>query len=442
MSADALAMPAPRNACPGLSAPMLTGDGLLVRLLPTGNVTFSAFNRLCAAARTHGNGIIEITSRGSIQVRGLSADSAPQFAASVAALDIAADDGVPVHCSPLAGIDAEEILDTTAIAADLRRALTERSMAEKLSAKVSVAIDGGSALGLSDLPADIRLSAQAYDGNAVLHVAVAGDAARASPLGIVALGDGIETAVRLLEVIAQRGGEPRARDILASEGVGVFRAAISNLLISARPRKSGDSELDSRLRGNERKTVSPIGAHALHNGSVACGVGLAFGHSDATNLEQLDDAANDAGASGFRAAPGRTLLVIGLTPQTARDFTAAADRLGFVVRNEDPRWRVIACAGAPICSSGHIASRVLAPLVTATCAPYLRDGITIHLSGCAKGCAHRGVAALTAVGTSEGCALIANGTAHDAPFAVVPATDLADAIARYAREPALESGHV
>ena len=67
-----------RGACPGLSAPMATGDGLLARLTPSGStIALDAFAGLCAAARTHGNGIIEITSRGSIQIRGLSAASAP-----------------------------------------------------------------------------------------------------------------------------------------------------------------------------------------------------------------------------------------------------------------------------------------------------------------------------------------------------------------------------
>ena len=85
---------------------MPTGDGLLVRLLPSGTIPLAAFAALCAAARAHGNGVIEITSRGSIQVRGLTAASAPQFASAVAALDIAAEDGVPIHCNPLAGLDA------------------------------------------------------------------------------------------------------------------------------------------------------------------------------------------------------------------------------------------------------------------------------------------------------------------------------------------------
>jgi len=75
-----------RGACPGLSAPMPTGDGLLVRLTPDGAMDIDAFVALCALALRHGNGVMEITARGNVQVRGLTPQSAPPFADAVAEL--------------------------------------------------------------------------------------------------------------------------------------------------------------------------------------------------------------------------------------------------------------------------------------------------------------------------------------------------------------------
>src|ERR1700685_151764 len=102
MTAPALTLPQRRGACPGLSAPMTTGDGLLVRLLPIGMIELTAFAALCAAARQYGNGVIEVTSRGSIQIRGLSTATAPRFAAAVGARRIAGEGGIPVLNHPLA----------------------------------------------------------------------------------------------------------------------------------------------------------------------------------------------------------------------------------------------------------------------------------------------------------------------------------------------------
>jgi precorrin-3B synthase len=441
MTAYALAAPSPRGACPGLSAPMQTGDGLLVRLLPIGTIPLAAFDTLCRIARAHGNGVIEVTSRGSIQVRGLSAASAPSFAAAVAALGIAAEDGVPVHCNPLTGIDAEEFFDAAVLADALRRRLMQQSMAARVSAKVSVAIDGGGSLNLATLPADIRLRALATTDGVVLHVSVGGDESSAADLGIIAPAGAIEAVMHLLEVLAKRGRTTRSRDVLASEGVTTFRSAIDGL-ISAHPRESGDPELDSRFRGSERMMSSPIGVHRLRDGSRACGVGLAFGHADAASLENLVAAAAAAGAEGFRAAPGRTLLAIGLKPQTTSAFNAAAEQQGFIVHAGDPRRHVVACAGAPICASAHIASRAIAPALAEHCAREFANAKTIHVSGCAKGCAQARAAALTIVGTPEGCAVIADGSARDAPFAIVPANELPAAITRYVREQKQERDHV
>jgi precorrin-3B synthase len=441
MTAHALATPTPRGACPGLSAPMQTGDGLLVRLLPIGTIPLAAFDALCRIARTHGNGVIEVTSRGSIQVRGLSAASAPSFAAAVAALGIAAEDGVPVHCNPLTGIDAEEFFDAAALAGALRRRLMRQSMAARVSAKVSVAIDGGGSLNLATLPADIRLRALATTDGVVLHVSVGGDESSAADLRIIAPADAIEAVMHLLEVLAKRGRATRSRDVLASEGATTFRSAIDGL-ISARPRESGDPELDSRFRESEWMMSSPIGVHRLRDGSRACGVGLAFGHADAASLENLVAAAAAAGAEGFRAAPGRTLLAIGLKPQTTSAFNAAAEQQGFIVHAGDPRRHVVACAGAPICASAHIASRAMAPALAEHCATEFTDAKTIHVSGCTKGCAQAAAATLTIVGTPEGCALIADGSARDAPFAIVPANELPAAITRYVREQKRERDHV
>jgi precorrin-3B synthase len=421
-----------RGSCPGLSTPMPTGDGWLVRLLPIGTIGLDAFAALCDAAQAHGNGVIEVTGRGSIQVRGLTPDSAPRFAAAIGALEIAAADGIPVLSNALAGLDPEEMLDASELARDLRAALVRGSLGASVSPKVSVAIDGGGRLSLDEIAADVRLRAEMSNGGAALHVSVAGDGASAVELGVVPYARGVETAVRLLDVIARRGRDARARQVLATEGLAPFRAALAS--------KVGFCELPPPAQ--PRKQSEAIGGHRLRDGSLACGIGLAIGHADATSLRRLIDAARSVGASGMRAAPSRVLMIIGLTPASAPTFATSAEQLGFITRAGDPRRHVIACAGAPVCAAAHIAARAMAPAIAATAAPFLDGAFTIHVSGCAKGCAHPRAAALTVVGTPEGCALIADGSARDIPHAVVSADELPAAIARSARARTGDSGHV
>ena len=416
-----------RGVCPGLSAPLPTGDGLLVRMRPIGPVALAPFEGLCALAAAHGNGIIEITARGSIQVRGLTATSAPRFAAEVAALGIAVEDGVPVRLNPLAGL-AEEIVDLTASAADLRCVLAHRALAARLSPKISVVLDGGGAVDMDVLTADVRVRAACSQDDAVLQVGVGGDAASVVPLGCVAITDGTETAVRLLDVLANRGRSARARDIVMTEGVGPFHSVVADLLL-------GDVTPQIEVRRTDA-----LGVHGLRNGSSAYGIGLTFGHAAASSLHALIEVAERAGASALIPAPSRVLIAVGLpSSDGASEFAAQAERLGFIVRADDPRRRVIACAGAPLCASGHIATRALAPLIAEALHGKLG---TIHLSGCAKGCAHPQKAALTIVGSVAGCALIANGSVRDTPFTAVAAEELSAAIAKFAGALQREARHV
>ena len=92
------------GTCPRLNAPMETGDGLLARIVPAGPIGIDAFAALCAAAQTYGNGLMEVSARGSLQVRGLTHASAPLFANAAARLGLDAGDGPPV----LAVSDSQE----------------------------------------------------------------------------------------------------------------------------------------------------------------------------------------------------------------------------------------------------------------------------------------------------------------------------------------------
>ena len=406
-----------RGLCPGLSQPMATGDGLLVRLTPTGTtMSCEAFVALCTAARNCGNGVIEITSRGSIQIRGLTEASVKSFAAAVAGIDLAFGEGPPVLSDPLAGLAPEESVDASAIAADLRRAIAAASFAADIGPKVSVAIDSGGTLHLDAVAADVRMRAQATDAR--LHVAVGGDAETASPIGAVAAEHAVEAAMRMLRVIAAGGPAVRARDIVATNGAAAFRREIADLLVD--------------LPGPPRRPAAdPLGTHTLRDGRLAIGLGLAFGHAHATTLEEVTRAAVESGATGYRTAPGRALLVVGVTEDGAGHLANIAQRLGFIVRVDDPRRQVVACAGAPICASAEISTRALAPSL-AKVAVAGADTPMVHLSGCAKGCACPRSAPLTVVGIEGRCGVLVNGSARDQPLVMLMPEALPGALSRCA----------
>jgi precorrin-3B synthase len=410
-----------RGACPGLSTPMQTGDGLLARLTPVDDIALDAFAGFCGAARAHGNGTIEVTARGSLQVRGLHANSAPPFAAAVRGLAIAASDGVPVLADPLGVREPDAIIDTAFLAAQLRKAI-ERAGPD-LSPKVSVTLDSGGRLHLDAVGADIRLRASGTAAAPRLGLAIAGDAASATPLGPLRPASAIAATVRILELIAARGRNVRAIDVVRSDGIQAFKSIIAD-------------DLDPSAPPPSPPPAEPIGHHALRDGSVAVGIALAFGHAQADALMQLAGIAAKRGVRSVRPGPARALLLIGGASDEAAALSAAAARLGFITRADDPRRRVIACPGKPACASGLIAARALAAQIAQNLSP---GSDLIHVSGCAKGCAHPAAAPLTVVGSERGCGIVRDGPAQAAPPYHVAAAEIVAEIGRLMnkqREPA------
>lgn len=429
-----------RGVCPGLSAPLPTGDGLLARLMPATPVPLGAMAGLCGAARRHGNGTLEITARGSLQVRGLTPQSAPLFAAAVADLGIDAQEGVPV----IAGIDdgAADLLTR-----ELRRAIADAGLA--LSPKVSVVVDGDGPLHLDGLSADVRLRAatpaEGITSSAPrFHLGIGcadrnqrtaltllppqsgereraaanGGALEAIWLGTVTPKDAVRTVLYILRVIAAHGVAARAADILRRDGLAPFEVIVAADPAPAPP---------------PRMPVDMIGLHATRDGALALGVGLPFGHTHAEALAELVRAAARHRARTVRVVPGRAMLLTGVSALHARDLIVAAERLGFVVRAGDPRRRIAACPGAPACASGLIPARTLASTLAPALSPLLtpeQDGVVVHISGCPKGCAHPAPAALTLVGTPQGCGVVNHGTARETPHRHLAPARLGDEISR------------
>jgi precorrin-3B synthase len=379
---------------------MQTGDGLLARIICNEAIAIEKLCSLCEAAEAHGNGIIEVTQRGNLQVRGLTGTSAPSFAQIVTSLGIGAGNTPPLLTSPLLGMDAGEPFDSTTLVSHLRTAIQRgRSDLEGLGPKVSVLVDGGGHLHLDAVPADIRLVATS---NSLFKLSLAGDASTAAFVGYVSMNRVVASVEDLLQLVASWGPTARARDLVAGL-------------------KLGDAATTPRA------PCEPIGTHTLKDGTVARGFALPFGHTTAAALKQFAHSAADQGARAVRPAPGRALLAIGLSNESANRLCESAAGEGFVVEPTDARRHVIACAGTPACAAAKLPTRQLAPEVARAARSLVGTLNVVHLSGCSKGCAHPGPAAVTIVGPDR---VVVNGRASDTPRATVSAAGLVADIER------------
>jgi precorrin-3B synthase len=454
--------PLARGACPTLAAPMQTGDGLLARLNPVASgLSPAEVVGLCQAALRHGNGIVEVTARGSFQIRGLSAASAAMLAADVDALGIAVRSGVPVETGPLAGLDPHEIVDPMPLAELIRRGIAAAGLEGRLGPKVSVVVDGGGSW-MGEVKADIRLTAL---GSGVWRLAVGGDAATARKVGAFAQGDaaavavavlgevaalgrwgraGALTAGTLMRVVAVSAKPPRVAppsvlpDISPSRGEIGPRSKLSPSSDvadwrnqSGRPISPLEGEMSGRTEGGAVERGVASGAPIpLTDSRLAVPIALPFGHCSSATLIDLTRATETLGASEIRLAPKRTLLFLLPSQPTALQARDTARHFGFVVDSSDPRARIAACPGSPACASGHVGARAIAAEIAAVLPP--GEALDLHVSGCEKRCAKPGHDGITLLGEPRGVALVL-GNAEAKPLARVAHEQAVAAIGRVAR---------
>ena len=129
------AAPAIKGWCPTLLSPMQSGDGWLARVKPSaGCVSAEAARLIADAARRHGNGHIDLTSRANLQIRGLSPRSAQAFAETIIGAGLASANPSleairNVMASPLGPDDPSAAFDSHAARARHRSHACRRARA-------------------------------------------------------------------------------------------------------------------------------------------------------------------------------------------------------------------------------------------------------------------------------------------------------------------------
>jgi precorrin-3B synthase len=362
---------ATKGWCPSALRPMQSGDGLVVRLRPrTGRLSAEQATGIAELSQRHGNGVLDLTGRANLQIRGVSETSHRPLIEGLDRLGLVdAELQSETQRNILVAPFWREGDDTQRLAAALEHALGERSLG--LPEKFGFAVDCGEARWLAHSPADIRIERSAGGG---LMVRADG----AAPGRAATRADAIDLALSLAKWFVVSGG--------ASGGRGRMAAHV------ARGAKLPDALAGSAMPAPALPMPSP-GVSA--NGAL---VGIALGQLQSATLKYLSEC-----AASLRVTPWRMILLEGLREMPLHD--------GIVAHANDPLLRIAACTGAPACEAAHAETRALAGAL----APHLPAQSRLHVSGCAKGCAYPGVADVTLVATADGFDLVRNGTTRDLP---------------------------
>jgi precorrin-3B synthase len=397
--------------CPGALTPMQSGDGLIVRVRPrSGRFSLDQLVVLADAAEHFGNGHIDLTRRANLQIRGVSDKNLSGLQDAIGTLGLL--DPTPeaemvrnLMISPLTGIDPAEVLDVSAIAGELARMLASEQALWALPSKFGFVVDGCGSLTLAGERADIRLMAIRSGGSPAIAIGLdtqAGIEWLGSVSPATAAAAATEAAYAFLKVLSN-GTRQRMRD-LSTEGLASIRSGM-------RPRLD---PLAGDPRTIEVSRDRRVGLLDLGVNRFAVGVAAPFGRVETGQLSKLAGEMAAFGAKEIRLSPWRILYAEVPDASAGRAIRDAAIAAGFITDSLDPLLRVEACPGAPACRSTSLDIRGDARRLAELLPRFGFEG-TVHVSGCAKGCARSDAADLTLVGADGRYGIVRNGTARNRP---------------------------
>ncbi len=371
-----MSAPLIKGWCPGALRPMESGDGLVVRVRsPGGRLSRDQARGLGDLALRYGNGLIDLSARANLQLRGITDHAA--LVAGLAALGlIDTDQHSEARRNILVTPFWQQGDGTQDLARDLAEALATSPL--PLPGKFGFALNSGESPVLREASADIRIE-RSGDDYLVL--------ADGAPLGALASrAKLVATALDLARWFVETGG--------VRDGRGRMRSHLAQ---------------GATLPADHTHKPAPAPSFTPAPGITPSGrmVALEFGQIHAETLAALADLVP------LRLTPWRMVLLEG--------YKRAITLPGLIANPEDPLLRVVACTGAPGCSQALAPVRDLARQL----APSVPSGRMLHVSGCAKGCAHPKAADITLVAQKgEDFALGHHCRARDASHATHTKADL------------------
>lgn len=353
--------------CPGALRPMPSGDGLLARVRPwAGAFTLRQMSALADIAARLGNGHLDLTRRANLQIRGLRAESMPELHRALDRLGLL-DRDAQTEAARNVMVGPLASPDVRVLAESLSRAVASDGWFAALPAKFGWLVDGGGPLSIVGERADVALCIMGE-----------GVALRVDEqwLGVVSVDRAVSTALAAAKAFVARGTLPVLPKLEAVPVPG-------------------------------RRRLGAVG--------TVFGVAAPFGRLEARQLQDLVALAAQSGATEISLSPWRALYVDALL--------ARVEELGLIVDNDAPLLRIEACPGAPACEAASVDTRRAAHrLASAGFAG------TLHVSGCAKGCARSAPADLVLVGDRGRYGVIRHGTTRDPIERMIDPADVAETV--------------
>jgi sulfite reductase (ferredoxin) len=382
----------------------------MVRIrIPNGALAAHQLRTIADLAERHGRGIADLTVRQNVQLHWVTIEDLPivmetLWRAGITSLGACGDVTRNVTGCPVAGVDADELIDASPLVLEATRLLNGNPAFYNLPRKFKVTITGCRSWCVYPEINDVGLTAVRHPDTGEVGFSVR-------------VGGGLSTdphlSVRLDAFVRQREAVPVVRGVAEifrdSEGLRQNRekARLKFLFLSGEwTPKTFLLELERRLGTHLASGVPDappedvyrdhVGIHPQRQaGLVYVGLPVVRGRTTPTQLRSVADLAERFGSGQVRTTTMQNLLVLDVPRAHAVRLAREAETIGFALDASPFRRGTVACTGSEFCKLALTETKGFARTLVEELEarlPGFDRHVRLHVTGCPNSCGQHWIA--------------------------------------------------
>ncbi|MGC9223451.1 MAG: nitrite/sulfite reductase [Terracidiphilus sp.] len=386
----------------------LATDWFMMRVgIPNGIVSAGQLHTIGGIARKHARNLADITVRQNIQLHWLSIESLPEVVDALDAIGFspkgACGDVVRnVTGCPLAGVAADEIVDSSPLAREIARDLTANREFYNLPRKFKISVTGCPSWCVYPEINDVALTAVERDGEVGYSLRVGGGLSNEPHLAVrldafVRPDQAVRVVRGVAEIFRDQQGLREARE----------RARLKYLFLrEGWTPESFLEELNARL-GFKLDPAAPeeipseslrdhAGVHPQREPGLAyVGASVLRGRMTGEQLEAVAELSERFGSGSLRATVSQNLVIVDVPYGKTGELARELGQIGLHVE-ASPFWRgAIACTGTEFCKLAITETKGFTRWLVDELEerlPQFDQQLKLHVTGCPNGCGQHWIA--------------------------------------------------
>ena len=379
-----------------------------------GKINLAQLEVLAQIGLKYAQGLVDFTNRQNVQFHYIQIKDLPIIFELLNSVNLtsrmASGDGPrPIMISPVAGIDPEEIIDTSSLVKGLNDYFDKNDDRFcNFPRKYKVGISGCSKHTAAHEIQDVAFTAFKSENNEILFdLTLGGGLSKSKQIAYranryVKPEQVIEVAVVCAEIFRDYGNrgnrnKARVRHLINEWGLEKFV-----------------DEMESRLGynlliGTIEPEITPFenrnhfGIHkAKQEGKSFIGFATNSGRVAGEDLQKISDICKKYNVDGISLTPTQNFIVYGVNEEDAQNLADEFDALGYPYKPTPFRARLLSCTGKEFCKFGITETKEFAKIVVSKLEnlfPNFEENITMAISGCGNACSHPQISDIGFIGT-------------------------------------------